>query len=95
VAGYLPADVGALGRLRFRDDLRYLRASDGFELVARSGRSALRGFAGASLLGDLLDRGDCTAGEIEVALARAGADALVVADVLRQLYEAGLLNEGF
>ncbi len=89
----MPKELGHGDVVSFRDDLIYARSPDGFELSTANGRFELGGFLGAGQLGDLIRQSDKTAGEIHVMLTRAGADFLVTADALQQLFDCGLLNE--
>jgi radical SAM family RiPP maturation amino acid epimerase len=93
MAVHMQKEIASGDVLSFRDDLCYRRSPEGFELGNAHGQSALGGFAGAGDLGDLIHEGNRTAGEIQAALMRAGADVWVVADTLQKLFQAGLLNE--
>lgn len=93
IAQHMPATVAGAPRLSFRDDLVYRREPDGFTLQSPGGRVALSGFEGAGLLGDILSRGDSCAGDLQAELASAGLDIFVVAEILQQLFDRGLIAE--
>lgn len=92
IARHMPATVGGAARLGLREDLVYRPVPDGFVIESRGSRVALTGFDGAGLLGDMLCAGDRSAGQIEAALASAGLDIVVAADLLQQMFESGLLE---
>ena len=93
IDAHMPEEIASAEVLGFRDDLSYHRKPDGFELRAAKGHSGLSGFPAAGELGDMIHRGDMTAGEMQAALTRGGADIFVVADAMQQLFDRGLLNE--
>jgi radical SAM family RiPP maturation amino acid epimerase len=93
IDAHMPKCVASSDVVSFRDDLAYAPNSDGFELNTAHGGFALGGFPGAALLGDLIHQGNQTGGEIQRTLTSAGADFLVTASALQQLFDHGLLNE--
>jgi radical SAM family RiPP maturation amino acid epimerase len=93
IDAHMPEEIASADVLGFRDDLTYHRKPNGFELRTRNGHFALGGFIGAGRLGDMIHRGDMTAGEIQGVLTRSGADIFVVVDAMQQLFDSGLLNE--
>jgi radical SAM family RiPP maturation amino acid epimerase len=93
IVAHMPEDLICSDRVVFREDLTYHRLPDGFELHSRRDRTTVRGFPGAGLLGDLIAEGNRTAGEVHAAMVANGADILVMADRLHDLFAAGLLNE--
>jgi hypothetical protein len=93
IAQHMPDTVAGVPRLSLRDDLVYRREPDGFTLRSPGGCVALSGFEGAGLLGDMLHKGDSNAGDIQAELASAGLDIFVVAELLQQLFDRGLIAE--
>jgi hypothetical protein len=93
IVAHMPEDLICSDRVVFREDLTYHRLPDSFELHSRRYRTTVRGFPDADLLGDLIAEGNRTAGEVHAAMAANGADILVMADRLHDLFAAGLLNE--
>jgi len=93
IAAHMPEEIASTDIIAFREDLAFHRKPGAFELRTANSRFSLAGFAGAGRLGDLIHKGDKTAGEIQTALTRSGADIFVVADAMQTLFDRGLLNE--
>jgi radical SAM family RiPP maturation amino acid epimerase len=93
IDAHMPEEIASADVLSFRDDLTYHRNPNSFELRTRNGHFALGGFPGAGRLGDMIHKGGMTAGEIQAVLTRSGADIFVIADVMQQLFDRGLLSE--
>lgn len=93
VACHMPSTPPPGDRLRFRDDLVYRAAADGFELDSRGSRFAYAGSCSKRLLGDLVASGEHTAGAVQSALVEAGSDVFVAANLIRQLFDRGLFQE--
>ena len=89
----MPEEVASTDVVAFREDLAYHRTPGAFELRTASTQFSLGGFAGAGRLGDMIHKANKTAGEIQAALVRSGADIFVVADAMQTLFDRGLLNE--
>lgn len=80
-------------RISFRPDLTYHPKSDGFELESSAVTHTFRGFSFAQQLGDLIARGDRTAGDIHATLVSDGVDVFLVAETLRNLFAEGLFDD--
>jgi len=93
IASHMPQEITSADVMCLREDVRNERIPSGFELAWNDGRLAIRGFSGASLLGDMLREGKHRAGEIQSELMRAGADVLATACALQGLFERGLVND--
>ena len=93
IAAHMSGEICGADIVRFRDDVIYVSRADGFELQTANTHFALGGFEGAARLGDLIHRGDMTAGEIRAALVRAGADIFTVTGTLQQLFAHGLVGD--
>ncbi len=93
IARHMPSAPRPSVPVRFREDLAYCRTVDGFLLKSRGTQFALAGGDTAMRLGDLIDRGESTPGELRAALIEAGADIFVVVDLIRQLFDNGLLDD--
>jgi radical SAM family RiPP maturation amino acid epimerase len=92
IARHMPSAPRPNVPVRFRDDLLYCRTADGFVLKSRGTRFALAGGTAVEL-GELIDRGECTPVELRAALIDAGADIFVIADLIQQLFDNGLLDD--
>ncbi|WP_420848910.1 radical SAM family RiPP maturation amino acid epimerase [Rhizobium etli] len=79
--------------IRFREDLQYEAGDRHFHLRSRNVEHRVDDDAGAISVGDLIRRGDCTASELAVRVIADGVTALAVADLLDQLYAAGVIDE--
>jgi len=64
IDAHMPEEIASVDVVGFRDDLTYHRKPDGFELRAGNGHFALGGFPAAGELGDMIHKGDMSAGEI-------------------------------
>jgi radical SAM family RiPP maturation amino acid epimerase len=93
IAAHMPDEVASTDIVAFREDLTYHRKPGAFELRTANAQFSLGGFTGAGRLGDLIHKGDKTAGEIQETLTRSGADIFVTADAMQTLFDHGLLNE--
>jgi radical SAM family RiPP maturation amino acid epimerase len=85
----LPADRP----VRFRRDLAYEPGDREFRLRSRGLEHTVRDNAGRQPVGDLIDRGTYTPSELISRVAEDGAEVLAVADLLDQMFEAGILEE--
>jgi len=81
--------------LRFRADLKYSPGDKSFTLQSRGAEHTINDAAGAVSIGELIARGAHTASQLITQAATAGADILLVADLIDQLFDAGLLEEDF
>jgi radical SAM family RiPP maturation amino acid epimerase len=90
---WMPEHLHGSHVLSFRPDLAYHRYPDGFELRSKGYTHAVRGLEFAGLLGDLIHKGDKTAGEICEIVVKAGGDIFVVTDALSQIYDIGVLDD--
>jgi radical SAM family RiPP maturation amino acid epimerase len=81
--------------LRFRADLKYSAGDKSFTLQSRGAEHTINDAAGAVSIGELIARGAHTASQLITQAATAGADILLVADLIDQLFDAGLLEEDF
>jgi len=79
--------------VRFRRDLAYEPGERAFSLVGRRVRHTVQDDATSVPVGPLIARGTKTA--FDVLAAMGGGDMLVAADLLDQLFDAGLLEEDF
>ena len=57
------------------------------------GRFSISSLAGAGLLGDLIAGGRHTPGEIRSAAAEAGGDIFILAGLIQNLFDRGMLDE--
>jgi radical SAM family RiPP maturation amino acid epimerase len=79
--------------VRFRRDLAYEQGERVFWLAARRVRHTVQDNATSVPIGPIIARGENTASEVLAAVG--GGDMLVAADLLDQLFDAGLLEEDF
>jgi radical SAM family RiPP maturation amino acid epimerase len=79
--------------IRFRRDLQYEAGAGSFRLHSRNVEHEVLDDIGPISIGELIARGDCTASELTARAAADGAGVLAVADLLDQLYGAGVLEE--
>jgi hypothetical protein len=94
IAAHMAPEVSGSDVLRLCEGVRYRPEPEGgFELSRHNGRLTVRGFSGAALLGDMLHEGNHTAGDIQTALMREGADILVTASAIQGLFDRGFLND--
>ena len=77
----------------FRPDLQYERTGDGFVLTSRAYRHSVKGKSWYGALGDLITRGEASAGEIITTLAADGAPLLEVTSVMQKIFEKGLIED--
>lgn len=81
--------------VRFRGDLKYEAGDGSFVLRSRSTMHTVRDGADGALVGELIAAGNCTASELVALAADRGASMLGVADLLDELFAAGVLEEDF
>jgi len=93
IADHMPMTIAASARLALREDLTFECEGDRFTLGSRGTRYGFGGFAGAGLLGAMLEEGRSTCAEIQAALTPLDADPLVVGDALQRLFERGLIEQ--
>ncbi|GLR45219.1 hypothetical protein GCM10007880_57360 [Mesorhizobium amorphae] len=79
--------------IRFRRDLEYEAGNRYFHLRSRNIEHRILDDVAPTSVGDLIARGSCTASELVVRVIADGASALAVADLLDQLYAAGVIEE--
>ncbi|MGY3333448.1 radical SAM family RiPP maturation amino acid epimerase [Mesorhizobium sp. USDA 4775] len=79
--------------IRFRGDLQYEAGNLHFHLRSRNIEHRILDDVAPISVGDLIACGDCTASELVVRVITDGASALAVADLLDQLYAAGVIEE--
>lgn len=91
MSGSLPLDRP----VRFRRDLRYEPGDTRFMLRSRCGEHSIINRVGNRSLGELIARGDKTAPELLDCLSAGDENLLPAADLLDQLFAAGLLEEDF
>ncbi|WFU29116.1 radical SAM family RiPP maturation amino acid epimerase [Bradyrhizobium sp. CB1717] len=79
--------------IRFRRDLQYEAGTRGFNLRSRNMQHRVADNVGPISVGDLIACGNCTASELVARIAADGTSVLAVADLLDQLYTAGVIAE--
>jgi radical SAM family RiPP maturation amino acid epimerase len=79
--------------IRFRGDLTYERGPGSFRLHSRNVEYRVLDDVAPVSVGDLIARGDSCASEVVARAAANGLDVLAVADLLDQLYDAGMIEE--
>jgi len=77
----------------FRSDLKYKRRADGFSLTSRACRNSLKGKPWYGTLGDQIDAGESTAGEIITTIAADGVSLPEVSSAIQNIFAKGLLEE--
>jgi radical SAM family RiPP maturation amino acid epimerase len=85
--------LGPNDRLAFREDLAYENCDDGFSLVARFHRHDLRGNPYFRSLGELINGGTLTTGEVVEKLVDEGMPVPTTITWLDRLYQRGLLAQ--
>lgn len=85
----LPADQP----VRFRADLVYEPGEGQFKLRSRRVEHRIRDLAARQSVGELIAGGSLTAPELIARAATDGSEVLAVADLLDQLFEAGVIEE--
>lgn len=80
--------------LRFRDDLDYRRADEGFVVSTRFRGYRFQGAPFVGDLGDIIAGADATVGETIGAMLGRGADYFNVTGAIDELFRQGLLEEG-
>ena len=93
VEEFMPAKLEWKVNVSFRHDLQYERTSDGFTLTSRFYRHSMKGKSWHGVLGDLIARGETSAGEIITMLASDGAPLLEVTSAMQKIFEKGLLED--
>lgn len=89
----MPGHLAGDDPLAFRPDLKHARTEDGFTLSSCFHRYSFRGEPFLVLLGDLIDKGDKTVGEVIGELVENNADIIVASSTIQDLFEKGLLDE--
>ncbi|MBP2236447.1 radical SAM family RiPP maturation amino acid epimerase [Sinorhizobium kostiense] len=79
--------------LRFRRDLQYKAGNRYFDLRSRSREHRVLDDVAPISIGDLIACGNCTASELVMRVTTDGTSVLAVADLLDQLYAAGVIEE--
>ncbi|MBB4188986.1 radical SAM family RiPP maturation amino acid epimerase [Sinorhizobium terangae] len=79
--------------IRFRRDLQYEAGNGYFVLRSRSSEHRVLDDVAPISVGDLIARGNCTASELVMRVTTDGTRMLAVADLLDQLYAAGVIEE--
>ncbi|GLS37814.1 hypothetical protein GCM10010869_34080 [Mesorhizobium tianshanense] len=79
--------------IRFRGDLQYEAGNRCFHLRSRNIEHRVLDEVVPISVGDLIACGNCTASELIMRVTTDGASALAVADLLDQLYAAGVIEE--
>ncbi len=79
--------------VRFRGDLAYEPGEGSFKLRSRRIEHRIRDTAARQSVGELIARGTLTAPQLIAAAAKDGNEVLAVADLLDQLFEAGVIEE--
>ncbi|MDK1389846.1 radical SAM family RiPP maturation amino acid epimerase [Sinorhizobium sp. 8-89] len=79
--------------IRFRRDLQYKAGNRYFHLRSRSIEHRVLDDVAPISIGQLIERGNCTASELVMRATTDGTSVLAVADLLDQLYAAGVIEE--
>ncbi len=79
--------------IRFRRDLQYKQGNRYFELRSRNMEHRVLDDVAPISVGQLIACGNCTASELVMRVATDGSSVLAVADLLEQLYAAGVIEE--
>ncbi|MET4156402.1 radical SAM family RiPP maturation amino acid epimerase [Bradyrhizobium sp. JR7.2] len=79
--------------IRFRRDLQYEAGTRHFHLRSRSMQHRVVDNLAPISVGDLIVCGNCTASELVMRITADGTSVLAVADLLDQLYRAGVIEE--
>ncbi len=91
---YMPMSLAAEDRVAFRPDLTYDGdVEGGFSLTTNVHGFTMKGYAFAKRLGEMVARGDMTAGQISDVLVRDGHDMFSVANALQELFDYGVLDD--
>ncbi|MCA1538055.1 radical SAM family RiPP maturation amino acid epimerase [Bradyrhizobium sp. NBAIM03] len=85
----LPPDLP----IRFRRDLHYEAGTPHFHLRSRNMQHRVIDNLGPISVGDLIACGNCTASELVTRITADGRSVLAIADLLDQLYTAGVIEE--
>jgi len=93
VETYMPETLRAQDRGAFRPDLAYKPLPDGFELQGPSRIHQVTGFKHVRVVGDLLDRGDLTIGELLDRVVDQDVNIFLASELLEQMFTGGLLDD--
>lgn len=94
VEAHMPETPRARDRGAFRPDLRYRPLGEGgFELTGPSRIHTVAGGRHARALGDLLDRGDLSVGEVLDEVAQRDVNIFRAAELLEEMFDLGLLDD--
>lgn len=94
MAAHMPEDVASEHVLAFRPDLSYNPLADGFELSGAGAKHTIRSeIVSARYFGELVAKGNRTAGDIVVAMLQSGGDVFGVVAFLRQIFDLGVLDD--
>lgn len=90
---FMPELIPGTARAAFREDLRFTRVEDGFTLTRSGHEFSCRLHPFSLRLGELIDEGRHSAGEIMAQLVAEGANVLLVGNTLQRLFDLGLLDD--
>jgi radical SAM family RiPP maturation amino acid epimerase len=93
VEAYMPETLRASDRGSFRPDLEYTPLPDGFELKGPSRIHRVTGAKHVRAVGDLLDRGDLTVGELLDQVVDQDVNIFLAAELLEEMFTGGLLDD--
>lgn len=95
IEAHMPEDLTGEHILAFRPDLAFNPLADGFELSGAGGaRYAVRNDSlGVRYLGELIAKGNRTAGDIVAAMVQSGGDVFEIAALLRQLFDLSVFDD--
>lgn len=90
---HMPESLSSTDRVAFRPDLEYAAEENGFSLITNVNRFTMSGYSFASRLGEMVRRGDRTAGQISDTLIQEGHDMFDIANAMQELFDYGVLDD--
>jgi hypothetical protein len=89
----MPDKITGSRNVAFRDDLEYAQTATGFTLCSNHRTYKVEGEPYVSTLGELIARGDVSAGDILGTVIDSGGDIFAAGATLQDLFDKGLLEE--
>ena len=94
IGKHMPLSVPSSDPVRFRDDLKYKPIPDGFEVATRYMTRTFRGGRSMSLLGEMVQEGARTAGQIAAVLECCCVPPSTTSEMLDLLLTSAVLDDG-